>query len=89
MKLEPTKPKVFYFSEKPEIPLLLKALSNNFNKKINIGIVTKDATDVIEFFKVKKYPTIYVVKEGHPKPHLFKGEFNYRSIFEFLNVFSE
>ncbi len=41
-------------------------------------------------YTVKKFPSLVVVKTGEKKPFIYAGkEFNFRDIFEFLNVYSE
>ena len=62
MKVDPTIPKVLYFTddEKTKIPLLYKALSSTFDKKLSFGIVNKKERDIVDFFHVRKYPTILV-----------------------------
>lgn len=84
-----TLPKVLYFADKPGAPLLLRALSRNFHKKLSFGIVRSSATGVLRSHNVKKLPTMLVFKSGHKRPFQFEKEFKYREAFEFLNFFSE
>lgn len=51
-KVDPTIPKVLYFTdnEKESIPLLMKALSVSFNKKLSFGLVPKGERDVSDYF---------------------------------------
>lgn len=62
LKVDPTIPKVFYFTDSDTnvVPLMLKALSSSFNKKLSFGIVKKSERDIIDFFGVKQYPSIMV-----------------------------
>lgn len=91
LKVDPTIPKVLYFtdSEKLRVPLLLKALSVSFNKKLRFGFVQKTQRDIVDFFHIRKYPTLLVYQEGRKKPSVYDGEFNFKALFEYLNVFSQ
>ena len=40
-------------------------------------------------YNISKFPTIIVIKNGIKKPMEYKGEFKYKPIFEFINMFSE
>ena len=86
---EQTLPKVLFFTENQGVPLIVKALSKQFNKKLAFGIVRKETTDVVKQYNVKKFPSIYVLKSNQKKPNIYDKEMNYRSIFDFLNFFSE
>lgn len=86
---ELTLPKVLFFTENEGIPLTVKALSRNFNKKLSFGMVRKDASDVIKTYKVKKFPTIAVIKNNLKQPMIYDKEMTYKAIFDFLNFFSE
>lgn len=74
-KVDPTIPKVLYFSdnEKESVPLMMKALSVSFNKKLSFGIVPKGQRDVSDHFSVKKYPSLLVVQAQHNKPSVYSG----------------
>lgn len=91
LKVDPTIPKVLYFTdnEKGVVPLMLKALSSTFNKKLSFGIVKKNDKDITEFFNVKQFPTLMVQQSGHNKPSKYEGEFNFKDIYDFLNIFSQ
>ena len=60
LKLEQTIPKVLYFTEK-RLPLSIKALSNNFNKKLQFAMVKKDQSELVSHFNVKEFPSLYVL----------------------------
>lgn len=83
-----TVPKVLYFSDK-KLPLSIKALTNRFNKKLNFGWVTKDQDEIVDHFNIKKFPSLIVIKNGVKKPFVFTNKFEYKPLFEFLNIFSE
>jgi len=67
---------------------LFKALSVSFNKKLSFGFVPKGQRDVADHFGVRKFPQLIVVQNEHKKPSFFSGEFNFRSLHEYLNIFS-
>ena len=54
-----------------------------------LGIARPEDTEIVKHFQVKSYPSIKLFRSRDPKPHEYKGEINFRSIFNFLNVFSE
>ena len=53
------------------------------------GVIRKDESELIEKYKIKKFPSIIVVKVGEKKPILYKDEMKFQPIFEFLNIYSE
>ena len=87
---DPTLPKVMFFTESPQgIPLVVKALSRNFNKKLSFGIVRKGTTDLERTYGIKKFPSVVVIKNNQKRPNVYDKEMNYKAIFDFLNFFSE
>lgn len=87
----PSVPKVLLFTDKPKgVPMLYKGLSVAFEKKLNFGIVRSTDSVLTDKYKVTSFPTIIVLKAGTPKPIRYTGTvFNFREIFEFLNIYSE
>lgn len=90
-KVDPTIPKVLYFSDndKEVIPLVIKALSVSFNKKISFGYIPKGQRDPADHFKIRKFPSLIVLQSEHQKPSVFSGEFNFKSLHDYLNIFSQ
>ena len=88
MGTELTVPKVLYFSEK-KLPLSIKALSSQFNKKLKFGWIKKDQEEIVDHFNIKKFPSLIVIKNGVKKPFVYTEEFKFKPLFEFLNIFSE
>lgn len=82
-------PKSLLFTDKPGLPLIFKALSSTFKNKLRFGIIRKDQEDLVSTYNVKKFPTILVIKAGIKKPNVFNKEFNFKNLFEFMNIFSE
>ncbi len=89
LRTEPTLPKVLYFTDKPRKSLLIKALSSSFNHKLSFGQINKTETEILDLFDVEEFPKLILIKNGVKKPFVFKGEFKFKDLFEFLNVFSE
>ena len=85
----PAVPKVLLFTDKPGMPILFKALSLAFDKKLMLGIVRKESKDVFHKYNIKNTPKIIVLKTGDKKPAEYSGEITYAAIFDYLNVFSE
>lgn len=56
---------------------------------MQFGIVRESEEALAKKYKVKKYPTIIVVK-NEQKPLVYdSAEFSYQGIFEFLNIHSQ
>lgn len=89
IKESPSVPKVLLFTDKKGIPLIYKALSVSFEKKLFFGIVRSDEENLAKKYGVKTLPQIVVVKANENKPKLFKGEMKFQPIHEFLNIYSE
>lgn len=83
-------PKVLLFTNaKKGTPFVYKALSQNFEKTLQFGLVRESEAALKDKYKIKKYPSLLVIKsEG--KPIKFDSDsFAYSDIFEFLNVHSQ
>lgn len=52
-------------------------------------IARSESKDIFHKYNVNKTPTVLVVKTGEKRPIEYKGEINYSSIFDFLNIYSE
>jgi hypothetical protein len=85
----PGTPKVLLFTNaKKGTPFIYKALSQAFEKTLQFGIVRESEDALVKQYKVKTFPSLFVVKnEG--KPLKYEGkEFTYNGIFEFINIHS-
>jgi hypothetical protein len=85
----PNLPKCFLFTDKKGIPLLYKALSVAFQKKLEFGIVRDSDTAITGKYKVNSFPKIMVIGVTDKKPTFYSGETKYKPLFDFLNVYSE
>lgn len=83
-------PKVLLFTNaKKGTPFVYKALSYNFEKTLQFGLIREAEDALAQKYKVKKYPSLLVLKADQ-KPIKFEGkEFQYQEIFEFLNIHSQ
>jgi thioredoxin-related protein len=79
---------MLFTNAKKGTPFVYKALSQNFEKTLQFGLVRESEAALAQQYKVTKFPALFVVKsEG--KPILFEGaDFKYNTVFEFLNVHS-
>jgi len=82
-------PKVFLFTDKEGTPLIFKTLAIQFDKKLQFGIVRKSEEAIISKYKVKKFPFILALPVGAKKPEAYNGALKFKSIFDFINVYSE
>ena len=99
---KPSIPKVLLFTNKKTVPLLFKRLSLQFDvskkifniyiyylqQKIDFGIVRSEDTGITSKYKVKKFPKIMAIGTDK-KTKFYEGEMKYRSIMDFVNVYSE
>lgn len=82
-------PKCILFTEKKGNPLIFRALSVSFDKKIDMGIVRSSESAINAKYKIKKFPAIMVLTVGEKKQKLYEGAINYKLLFDWMNVFSE
>lgn len=82
-------PEVLLFTDKKNVPLIYKALSLAFDKKLRFGIVRHTESALVSKYKVKAFPKIVVLPVGNQKPQQYDGETKYKPIFDFLNIYSE
>jgi thioredoxin-like negative regulator of GroEL len=81
-------PKVMLFTNsKKGTPFIYKALSQQFEKTLQFGLVRDTEEGLAKQYKIKSYPTMYVIKDGKPIKYEEK-EFTYTKLFEFINVYS-
>jgi len=89
IKEEHSMPKVLLFTNKKKVPVLFRALSTAFDKKMKLGVVFSSEDDLCRRYNVSEFPKILLIKSHEPKPRIFKGELKYQPIFDFLNVHAE
>jgi len=89
---DPTKPKVLLFSNKKTPPTIWKALSSEtvFKRTVKFGFVTEDQTDIVQRFKVKKYPSVVMQRgtKGETKES-YSGELKFLALKDWVNLHSE
>lgn len=60
-------PKVLLFTDKKGTPFIFRALSQHFEKTLEFGIVRSSEDSLVKKYKVKSFPSVFVVKsEGKP-----------------------
>merc|ERR1719240_498170 len=87
-----TKPKVLLFSIKKSAPTILKALSSEvvFRRTVKFGFVSEDEADVVAKMKVKKFPSLIMVRGAKAEiKENYKGEMKGMAIKEWVNLHSE
>jgi len=87
-----TKPRVLLFSNKDKVPTILKALSSDsvFIRSINFGFVTEKETEIVNKYKVKKFPQILMLRGAKAEQkEMYKGGMTFAEIFEWVNLYSE
>jgi hypothetical protein len=87
---QPGKPKVILFTDKKGTPLILKALSSHFDKTLLFGLIRETESGIVNKYKVKSFPAVFLIKEKDGKPQKYDGtEYSYQAIFDFINIYSE
>eukprot|EP00929_Paragymnodinium_shiwhaense_P053360 TRINITY_DN266_c0_g1_i1.p1 TRINITY_DN266_c0_g1~~TRINITY_DN266_c0_g1_i1.p1 ORF type:complete len:447 (+),score=185.16 TRINITY_DN266_c0_g1_i1:75-1343(+) len=89
---DPTKPKVLLFSNKKSPPLIWKALSSEtvFRRTVKFGFVTEEEKDIVSKFKVKKFPAVIMQRGAKAEiKEEYKGEMNFGSLKDWVNLHSE
>lgn len=83
-------PKVLLFTNaKKGTPFVYRALSQNFEKTLQFGLIRESEDALAQKYKVKSYPSLLVIKSDG-KPIKYDGkDFLYQPIFEFINVHSQ
>merc|ERR1719343_1255795 len=92
LSADPSKPKLLLFSNKKSSPLMWKALSVDtvFKRTVKFGFVSEDESDIVQRFKVKKFPTVIMQRgaKGETK-ETYKGELKFMEIKDFINPYAE
>lgn len=87
-----TKPKVMLFSNKKNPPVILKALSSEtvFKRTAKFAFIPESDTDLVNRFKVKKFPTLMLqAGEKAKTKEVYKGGMSFEAIRDWVNLFSE
>lgn len=80
-----TFPKLVLVSNKPETPLLFRALSLEFLGRVIFGEIKEKETELIELLNIKTYPTVIFFQPGSSTPIVYEGEKNHDGIVDFIN----
>jgi len=89
---EPSKPKVLLFSDKKSPPTIWKALSSEtvFRRTVKFGFVSKESSDIVQKYKVKKFPAVYMHRGAKAEiKEEYKGEMTFTALKDWVNLHSE
>jgi len=89
---DPTKPKVILFSNKKTPPTIWKALSSEtvFKRTVRFGFVTEEESDLVQRFKVKKFPTVLMQRGSKAEiKETYSGEMTFLALKDWVNLHSE
>lgn len=54
------------------------------------GLIRETESGLISKYKVKSYPSIFLIKSKDEKPIKYENsEFTYQAVFDFINIYSE
>lgn len=83
--------KIILFTDKPNPTILFKGLSNYFYDRISFGVVKKEETEILEKFKITRFPTLMIYKTidrerflDEPETIFFKGLTKAQNLVEFI-----
>lgn len=62
------KPKVLLFTDKQKTPIVFRALSTYFDKTLEFGIIKSDDEALVKKYKVKSFPSFFILKHGEKAP---------------------
>jgi len=88
----PSEPKMLLFSNKKSVPMMWKALSVDtvFKRTVKFAFVSEDESDIVQRFKVKKFPTVIMQRGGKGETkETYKGELKFLDIKDFVNPYAE
>lgn len=85
----PGKPKMLLFSNKKGTPIVYRALSTYFDKTLEFGLVRSEEEAVVKKYKVSKYPTFMLLRNGEKNLAYDGDSYTYSELFEFVNIYSE
>jgi hypothetical protein len=89
---DPTKPKLILFTSAKKAPTIWKALSSEtvFRKSIKFAFVSEEDAELCAKYKVKKFPAVVMHRGAKAEiKEQFKGEMNFLSLKEWINLHSE
>merc|ERR1719373_390437 len=92
MTTDPSKPKVVLFSNKKTPPTIWKALSSEtvFKRTVKFGFVTEEDTEIVQRFKVKKFPSVMMQRGSKAEiKETFSGEMKFGALKDWVNLHSE
>lgn len=70
--------------------MILKGLSIALENKIFFGLVRNTDDILVDRYRIKKFPTLIIVKANEKKHDIYKGtDFKFNPLFDFLNVHSQ
>jgi len=79
-----TFPKLILCTDKPETPLLFRALSLEYFGKLFLGEISHTEKELIEKLNVQKFPTILYYDIGSEVPVVFEGKGNHENLVAFI-----
>merc|ERR1719284_112832 len=88
---DPTKPKVLLFSNKKTPPTIWKALSSEtvFKRTVKFGFASEEDKEVVQKFKVKKYPTVIMQRGSKAEiKESYSGEMTFSALKDWVNLHS-
>jgi thioredoxin-like negative regulator of GroEL len=81
--------KVLLFTSKKVTPPLFKAISKKYSGKLYLGEVRSTETELIQRFKVTKFPTLLVISDPETyEAAFYEGSMGRDNIEKFLNKFA-
>jgi len=84
LESNPMKPKVILFSTKETSSALFKTLAKIFRDKMMFGLVSQSSTNLVNQFKVTKFPQVIMISAPNTPPIPYEGSLNFQEMQKFL-----
>lgn len=78
-------PKLVLVTDKPETPVLFRALSLEYFGKLLLGQISSTEKELIEKLNITKFPTVLYYDATSKEPVLFEGKGNHDNLVAFIN----
>jgi len=80
--------KVLLFTDKKSVPTLFKALALEYRNRLHFGWIKSSEKELVEKYKVEKFPTVLVQKKGEETQTAYEGKVGFDALNAFLKKYA-
>jgi len=80
--------KVLLFTDKKSVPTLFKALALEYRNRLHFGCIKSSEKELVEKYKVEKFPTVLVLPKGEETQVAFDGKVGFDPLNTFLKKYA-